>query len=172
MTLLDRVVALLDSGGISHAIIGGVALAAAGVARSTLDVDLLTTAGDVLDQRFWEPLAGSAVVIDVRKGDGADPLAGLVRFESVGERPVDLVVGKLAWQARAVARATRPSEGPAVVLPRDLVLLKLYAGGAQDLWDINELLHTVDAASLIAQVEADLDDLPPWMRERWTSIRT
>jgi len=40
MTLGDRVMSALDARGIAHALIGAAALAAAGVARSTLDLDL------------------------------------------------------------------------------------------------------------------------------------
>ena len=42
MTLVDRVSARLQAAGIPHALIGAAALAAAGVARSTFDIDLLT----------------------------------------------------------------------------------------------------------------------------------
>ena len=43
MTLLDRVSGLLTARGIPHALIGAAALAARGIARSTYDIDLLTT---------------------------------------------------------------------------------------------------------------------------------
>jgi len=48
MTLLDRVAELLDAHGSPHALIGAAALAAAGIARSTFDVDLL-----VVDESVW-----------------------------------------------------------------------------------------------------------------------
>jgi hypothetical protein len=50
------------------------------------------------------------------------------------------------------------------------VLLKLYAGGTQDLWDVRELLR-VRGDSLAAEVEEDLRTLPPSMREAWTRAR-
>lgn len=171
MTLVERVVEELDTAGIASAIIGGVALASAGVARSTLDVDLLATDARVLDAPFWSDLAALGISVDVRVGDDDDPLRGLVRFEQLGQRPVDLVIGKPTWQQRAVERAVRLESGPAVVLPRDLVLLKLYAGGTQDLWDVRELLAASPDDTLVANVEADLADLPAWMQECWTSLR-
>jgi hypothetical protein len=87
------------------------------------------------------------------------------------ERPVDVVVGKQAWQARAIERAERLSVGPPVVLARDLILLKLYAGGAQDLWDIRALLQQHDRA-LESEVAADLSTLPPELQRRWESVRS
>lgn len=171
MTLLDRVVALLDVQGIPHALVGAAALAAAGVARSTFDVDLLTNDAAVLRAALWSGVRAAGVAVDIRRGDHADPLAGVVRLEEPDQRPVDIIVGKHAWQARAVARALRLPGLPAIVTPRDLVLLKLYAGGSQDLWDVRELLQLAEGGGLAADVEADLEDLPPSMRDRWASVR-
>ena len=156
MTLLDRVVQLLTELEIDHALIGAAALAARGVARSTFDIDLLTTDRRVLAPGVWQPLRGGGVIIDARPGDVDDPLAGVVRIEQQGERPVDIVVGKHRWQARAVERAERWPGAVPVVTSRDLVLLKLYAGGAQDLWDIRELLQATGDERLMTEVGEDL----------------
>jgi hypothetical protein len=171
MTLLGRVVDLLVRRDIPHALIGAAALAARGVARSTFDIDLLTTDAGVLEHEWWTPLAVGDVTVDVRCGDADDPLAGIVRIETPADRPVDLVVGRHAWQARAVARAERASAGPPVVTPVDLILLKLYAGGAQDVWDVRELLRQPGAENLPAEVEAELTSLPRSMRDTWADAR-
>jgi hypothetical protein len=171
MILLARVSATLDLWGVPNALIGAAALAAAGVARSSFDVDLLVTDGRVLDGKRWDALGWSDASIDVRRGDADDPLAGVVRIESRSERPVDVIVGRHVWQARAIERARRTPGSPPVVQPRDLVLLKLYAGGTQDLWDVRELLR-VRGDSLAAEVEDDLRTLPPSMREAWTRARS
>lgn len=171
MTLVDRVCAVLDARGIPHALIGAAALAAAGIARSTYDVDLLTGDRDVLQPDLWEGLRADAVRIDIRPGDHDDPLGGVVRLDAQAERPVDVILGKHDWQRRAVERAIRRFDGPAVVTPRDLILLKLYAGGTQDLWDIRELLRVSGDDALVAGVEADLESLPRRMRDQWVSAR-
>ena len=171
MTLFEHVVVVLGERGVSHAVIGAAALAAAGVARSTYDIDLLTTDLRVLDAPLWEPLRQADVSVDLRKGDSDDPLAGVVRLDREGERPVDVIVGRYAWQDRAIARASDTAGGPPVVQPRDLVLLKLYAGGAQDVWDIRELLAGPDRETLVRDVEADLAEMPPRMREHWDNAR-
>ncbi len=163
--------AVLGAAGVPHALIGAAALAAAGVLRSTLDLDLLTVDTRVLDRARWESLWAAGVDVDIRRGDADDPLAGVVRVTMPGERPVDVIVGRHAWQQRAIARAQVLPTGIRVVLPRDLVLLKLYAGGAQDLWDVRQLLGALDGAALSLQVEEDLSDLPQPAAALWGDVR-
>jgi hypothetical protein len=170
MTALERVCGILDSHRIPCALIGAAALAARGVARSTYDIDLLTTDRRVLEDGTWLELR-SAASIDIRRGDLDDPLGGVTRIAIAAERPIDVVVGKHAWQTRAIERAERLTVGPPVVLARDLILLKLYAGGAQDLWDIRELLRQRDRA-LESDVAADLSALPAELQHRWESVRS
>lgn len=171
MTLLDRVQQVLDAQGIAHALIGAAALAARGVARSTFDLDVLVVDARVLTTPLWEPLRAEAVSVDLRRGDASDPLGGVVRLEAEGQRPVDVVVGKWSWQARALQRAEHLGDGPPVVASRDLVLMKLYAGGTQDVWDVRALLELPGADRLAADVDEDLATLPADMRQRWTELR-
>ena len=173
VSLLDRVTAILDRADVPYAVIGAAAMAAHGVARSTHDIDLLALAGSCLDRALWAPLADARVSVSVTRGDAADPLAGVVRFEESGQRPVDLVVGRHRWQARVLERAqpalVHGSRVPAAQA-RDLIALKLFAGGAQDAWDVAQLLAGPDRAALIAAVSADIDDLPAHCRRFWERI--
>ena len=175
MSLLDQVTAVLDHAGARYAVIGAAAMAAYGVARSTHDVDLLTLANVCLDSGTWAPLANAGVDVSVTRGDAADPLAGVVRFDEPGKRPVDLVVGRHRWQIRMIERA-RPAliHGSRVptVQARDVVALKLFAGGAQDAWDIAQLLAGPDREALIAEVAADVGELPAHCRDFWERILT
>lgn len=172
MTLLDRVGAYLAGQDVRYAVIGAAALAVRGVARSTHDVDVLVVDRRVLDAAWWEALRAdhSELEIDVRRGDHEDPLAGVVRLRAPRERTVDIVVGRHAWQTRALDRADRHSDLPPVVAARDLILLKLYAGGSQDLWDVAELLHLPEADRLIADVETDLASVPRELRRAWRTV--
>ena len=127
--------ALLRERGIPFAVIGAAAMAVHGVSRSTRDVDLLTLAPDCLEESFWPPLASPGVEVTIRRGDAEDPLAGVVRFAATGQHPLDLIVGRSAWQAGILQRAREtPVDGvPVPVAGRaDLIVLKLYAGGPQD----------------------------------------
>lgn len=72
------------------------------------------------------------------------PLAGVVRIRAPAEAVVDVVVGHAAWQRDLLERAELLEvAGSSVRVARtaDLVLLKLYAGGPTDRWDIDRLLE-------------------------------
>lgn len=173
MNLLGRVAAILDEAGARYAVVGAAALAARGVARSTRDVDLLALADTCLDAARWAPLAEAGIDVTIARGGAEDPLSGVVRFTAPGERPVDLVVGRHRWQARVLERAG-PVAMPGARLPtaqaRDLVLLKLFAGGAQDAWDVLQLLAGPDRETLVSQVSADIDVLPARCRRLWEQV--
>jgi hypothetical protein len=135
VTLLAAVHETLEAVAIQHAVIGAAAMAVHGVARSTLDLDLLALDPRCLDRSIWQELAARGVELELRLGDAEDPLAGVVRMVGLGARPVDLLVGRSAWQQGVLARASGARVG-GVELPvataADLILLKLYAGGPQD----------------------------------------
>jgi hypothetical protein len=170
LSLLGRVVAALERAAVPHALIGAAAMAAHGVSRATVDIDVLAVSPSCLDPSLWSELRAESIAVDLRRGDDSDPLAGVVRFTAAGERPVDLVVGKRAWQRSALARA-EPGRLADVALPvlgaADLILLKLYAGGPQDSWDIAQLLAAGDREGLIGEVALRLPELPPEAAVLW-----
>jgi hypothetical protein len=51
-----------------------------------------------------------------------------------------------------------------------LILLKLYAGGPQDAWDIAQLLGGEDRGALVAAVDALVTLLPDDARSLWRTI--
>lgn len=171
MTLLAAVSGTLDSRGVAHAVIGATALAAHGVSRATADIDLLVTDPGCLDLALWAEVAASGARTDIRRGDADDPLAGVVRISRGDEPPVDVIVGRSDWQAGILTRAVRTELAGATVpiaAAADLVLLKLYAGGPQDAWDIAQLLDAVPA--IVAPVDAALPALPPECAALWRRI--
>lgn len=170
LSLLDQVAALLRHAQIPHALIGASALATHGVTRSTADRDLLVLDPRCLDATLWSKLRGAGVQVEIHRGDAADPLAGVVRFEADGERSVDVVVGKSGWQLPILEGAERHGGEIPVVTAAHLILLKLYAGGPQDAWDIQQLLATEERPRLVAEVERDLGRLPEEPRALWQRI--
>jgi hypothetical protein len=156
---------------VSHALIGAIALAAHGVSRSTADQDLLVTDRRVLDPLFWASLR-PATSVDVREGGEGDPLAGVVRLRQEDQRDVDVVVGRHAWQDEVLARAVFiGGEGLPVAEVADVVLLKLYAGGSQDRWDIEQLLALDTGAEIARKVEERSAVLPLRSRKMWLTLR-
>jgi hypothetical protein len=149
-------------------------MAVHGVSRATLDLDLLAMDQTLLDGARWEELVREGVSVDLRRGDSDDPLAGVVRLRAADERDVDIVVGRSAWQHGVIERAELYSIGD-LVLPvvrvADLIVLKLFAGGTQDSWDIEQLLAAGDRDALASEVERSLEDLPPDSADLWRKIR-
>ena len=170
MTLLDRVRFLLADQGVAHALIGAAALAVHGVSRATLDQDLLVTDQRVLATAFWVSL-GAGAGVDVRVGDTDDPLAGVVRITFPLDRDVDIVVGRQPCQAAILARILHVgAQQLPVVRAADLVLLKLYAGGSQDRWDIEQLL-ALHPSGLANVVDEHVTALPARSRALWETLR-
>jgi len=171
--LLHRVVAILSDEQIAYVVIGASAMAAHGVSRSTIDIDLMTLDPRVLKTTMWSALISQAFDVEIRHGDTDDPLRGVVRFESPGQRPIDLIVGHGGWQTLIIERPESaifeglelPVAGKA-----DLILLKLYAGGPQDLWDIRQLLDSEGSETLRLEVERALQEAPPSLRTIWSKV--
>lgn len=175
MKLLAEVLRLLESEGIAHALIGAAALAVRGVSRSTADVDLLCLDPKILRREGWSHLATPGRTLRIIEGDAEDPLAGSARIAE-GSDIVDVVVGRHAWEREIIETAEPLSLGELtvpVVRPSGLVLLKLYAGGAKDAWDIRALLDASDRpAEIEAEVERVLPRLPVDARSLWSRLGT
>lgn len=174
MSLLDPVVAVLRSHGIPFALVGASALAAHGVLRSTVDQDLFVMDSICLEPSLWQSLRDQGLAVEIQRGDIFDPLAGVVRFKRSGERPLDVVVGKYTWQREVLDRASVPQGAPETAIPlvraADLILLKLYAGGPQDAWDIQQLLAGENRETLIAEVNRELPRLTSESAALWKKI--
>jgi len=171
VTLLAEVVACLEPVPSPHAMIGATAMAALGASRSTQDLDILTTDRTVLRSSFWTRLGSSGAKVDIRTGDIQDPLVGVVRITREGDRPVDIIVGEAPWQDKVLSdaslRRVADVEVP-VVDAVGLILLKIYAGGPQDRWDIEQLLAIAsDRQKLIELIDERVADLPPRCRRIW-----
>jgi hypothetical protein len=150
-------------------------MAVHGVTRSTRDLDLFTVLADTLRSETWQKLQRAGVEVRVERGDNEDPLAGVVRLSTPGEHPIDVIVGKSPWQSDILRRSrTGAIEGVdvPVAAPADLILLKLYAGGPQDAWDIGQLLAAPGRAEVVRDVDAGLGALPVECRRLWERIRS
>jgi hypothetical protein len=173
MSLLADVVAILRREDIPHALIGAAAMTVHGVSRATADTDLLTLDARVLHEEIWSELERAGVTVRLVKGDADDPLAGNVRFTDAA-RIVDVVVGRAGWQReildQAVPRSIGDVEVP-VASAAAIVLLKLYAGGPKDAWDVRSLLEAAeDGPALRAEIERGLAHLDADGRRLWKRI--
>ncbi len=170
--LAHKVAGLLEERNVPYALIGAMAAIRYGVTRATLDVDFFVVDSTVLKPDFWNPLQDSAQA-DCRRGDFTDPLRGLVRLRDGQGEVVDVVIGKWKWQVGVIERSetiTMWGRSVPIVRAADLILMKLYAGGGKDAWDITQLLAVLDQ-SVVAEVEQRLPDLQPDARALWDRIR-
>jgi hypothetical protein len=170
--IAGRIASHLERRGVRCALIGGLALGAHGIARATLDADLLVADRSVLEPEFWNALRGVGRP-EIRLGDPDDPLLGVVHF-ATGADAADVLVGKGRWMERVIERRASLRFGRGrlpVVDCADLVLLKLYAGGPQDLLDVR-LLVAARGEPLIDDVEARLPEAPRDLHAAWRRVRS
>jgi hypothetical protein len=174
VTLLASVAATLRAHGTPFALIGAGAMAVHGVSRSTRDLDVLVTDVGCLRSAYWDGAKLEDVDITTHRGDADDPLAGVVRLRPrQGGGPLDVVIGRSGWISGVLQRAAQSEiDGVHVPVARraDLILLKLYAGGSQDAWDIEQLLAGEGSDAVIADVERELPRLPPHASQLWRRI--
>jgi hypothetical protein len=171
MSLLGDLIAHLDRHRVKCALVGGEALAVHGVARATLDSDLLVTDPHVLRDSLWSTFSPRAAV-KIRRGDPDDPLAGAVRIHRRNEQG-DIIVGR-PWMRRILDRTIRihvRGEELPVVDRADLVLLKVFAGGPQDLLDVRLLLEA-GGEGLRDEVERRLSGFPREVTRTWRHVRS
>lgn len=169
MDAAAKVIGHLEDNGVVAALIGGLALGAHGIARATLDADILVAEEAVLTLSFWTSFT-SLGTPEIRRGDAEDPLLGVVRF--IADEPVDVIVGRGAWTAAVLQRRMR-IDAAGHSLPfvdrADLVLLKLFAAGPQDLLDVRLLLEA-DHGNLHRTVEERLPSVPASIRTAWKNL--
>ena len=155
-----RVLHALVDAQVRVCLIGAQALAFRGVARYSVDVDLLTFDHTVLRKDFWP----TDLTVEQRWGDHADPLDGVVRVRVTP--PIDIVVGKGAAMKFALDSAEAVTGAPIPVASRmGLILLKLEAGGPKDLADIATLVaaeYGGDTDDALSEIDQHADLLSSW----------
>lgn len=178
---LSAVTQALEAQGIGYALIGATALPVYGAVRSTVDADLLVFDRAILQDSTWAPVRQQRVSYEIRIADDQDdPIVGVVRVAPRSRLPVDVVMPRGSWLPDVIARAG--AEGPRavvagvevpVVLLSDLLLLKVEAGGFDDVRDVRRLLdaNPERRAELVAKVEQTLPSLSREARGTWARIR-
>ncbi|MBM4368282.1 MAG: hypothetical protein FJ102_18865 [Deltaproteobacteria bacterium] len=165
--------ALAAIGDLSPRVIGGQALTAYGLPRSTIDVDLLVGTRAAL-RRAW-----MGKPPEVREAsDASDPLDGVVEWwpgEGDSRVPVQVLVLERAWLAPLLNEPGVPvsigGRSLTAVAPPLFVALKLYAGGPRDRADLELLATHPEWGRWRERFEAILPTLPPTIRRRWARWR-
>ena len=137
---------------INFALIGGLSVAAWGVVRATQDIDFLADSepspiSDLdMRNRLQKYLEQQRCHAEWRVGDHDDPVPLLLRISlprSYGLLGADVLWAHKRWHRDALARSITvmlSRRRIQILHPEDLILLKLDAGGPQDLADVEGLL--------------------------------
>lgn len=144
--LLLDVIDLLTPLAIPYAVVGGHAVSFYGVPRFTKDADATVwlagtgrTGGDLKAQ-----LTTANYDVKLSLGDIEDPIAGVVVVRDQHENQVDLLLGVRGMDADAAQRClttTLLGESVRMIGVEDLIAMKLFAGGVQDLEDVRGILE-------------------------------
>ena len=146
------------------ALLGGLAVSTWGVIRATNDIDMIADCEPspirnlALRAKIKKSLEDLNCSVEWSVGDFDDPIPLLLKIElpaALGRVGADILWAHKRWQREALVRAVGvevEGDNIPVLHPEDLILMKLEAGGPQDLLDVKELLT-------VAQPHLDLDRL-------------
>ena len=140
---LDTVIELLTdlraAGCISgFTLIGGLAVSTWSTPRATRDIDLLVLVDTDKLQQIVTAFCDAGLHAELRRGDYNDPVPYLIRADAV-----DILVATRAYEAEAIQQSINVAvagKTVPVASPEFLIVLKLKAGGPQNLLDVQELL--------------------------------
>jgi hypothetical protein len=137
---------------IQFALIGGLAVAAWGVIRATQDIDVLANSDPTplvntrLRNELKDFLDRNGCQTEWRVGDADDPIPLLLRVnlpQIFGDIGADILWAHKHWQQEALHRSVAIevlNRRVNILHPEDLILMKLDAGGPQDLFDVEQML--------------------------------
>lgn len=153
LQVAEEIAAILGEFMLPVVVIGAVALAAHRYPRFTEDIDLAVLASQTEMQRLTDRLRSRGFDVEFHKPDAEDPLGGvidvsgsfgLVQIINFEDRFPAIIHDALAGEDVRV----RPGSALRIVPIRQLVALKLYAGGWKSHADIVELLRRNPDADL------------------------
>jgi hypothetical protein len=146
LLLLD-ILDILQQLGVPAAIVGALAVSYHGVPRSSVDADaaiwLQGTGKNAVDVQ--NALAASGYKVRLSCGESDDPIAGVLIIEDDYGNVVDLLIGIRGMDPDAQTRCVSSAllEYPVRIIgAEDLVGMKLFAGGPQDVSDARGILRT------------------------------
>ena len=149
VNLLLEIADYLERERVPYLVIGALAAAIHGVIRSTLDADALVSLPVTALANIGQHFAGAGYDTELRQGDADDPIPALLVIRDVHANRVDLLGGLRGLEAGVFSRAVAvPFRNRSLKLAsgEDLVAMKCFAGGPQDLLDAQQLLRFADPA--------------------------
>ena len=156
--MLNLVGEVLGESGVRWGAIGALAVAYHGWVRASMDADAVITLRDsgIDTDKLLERLRHRGWAVDYREGDESDPLGFVFRIKDDAGNQVDLIGGIRRMDPALFDRVINTDlQGIRlrIASAEDLVALKVYAGGPNDLEDAAGILdvlgQTVDRAFIL-----------------------
>jgi hypothetical protein len=145
LLLLD-IFDILQELGVPSAIVGALAVSYYGVPRSTVDADaaiwLQGTGKNAND--IQGAMVDAGYEARLSRGESDDPISAVLIIEDSLGNAVDLLIGVRGMDPNAVERClTTPMLNSIVrvIGAEDLIAMKLFAGGPQDVMDVRGILQ-------------------------------
>ena len=151
--LLVDVVTVLGAAKIEYAVIGALAVSVHGVVRASQDADAVIHATVRELGEITKTLTDMGLKTDLRRGDIDDPIPAMLLVSDKYNNRVDLLAGLKGMDASIYKRVVEVKI-PGMAIPlrvacrEDLIAMKAFAGGPQDL---------LDASRCVAVAGADLN---------------
>jgi predicted nucleotidyltransferase len=171
-TSLINITKILNTLNIRYCLIGGLAVAIHGIPRFTDDLDFLV--GPEIRDVFKELencINEKDGTINYIGAEQADPMGDVIQI-SLLDNHIDLITAKWPHEFAALTRAKSVSYQTitlSVVSPEDLILLKLKAGGPQDLYDVAGILQVGSAQLDQAYLKAGITTKS--LKEKWHIVQ-
>jgi len=144
--LLLDVVDVLNELCIPYALARALAASYYGIPRSTSDADSVVWLKDTgkTERDLTNRLLAGGYRAQLRRGDIDDPILGSIQVEDQHENQVDLLLGVRGMDPDAAGRcvsATLLDSSIRIIAAEDLIAMKIFAGGFQDLEDVRGILQ-------------------------------
>lgn len=144
--LLVDVLQALARLSVPNAIVGGFAVSFHGVVRGTDDADAaIWLKGTSLDEGgLLRELKSSGFQAELRTGESEDPIAAVIVVHDKYGNRTDLLLGVRGMDPAASSRAvssTLLGSPIRVIGAEDLIAMKIFAGGGQDIDDVKKVLQ-------------------------------
>lgn len=144
--LLLDILDLLNEFGIPHAVVGALAVSYYGIPRSTTDADSVIWVLDTgkSERDVADGLLAAGYRVELRRGGLDDPISRCIFVQDEYENRVDLLAGVRGMDPEAAHRCIRASlldSEVRIIGAEDLIAMKIFAGGLQDLEDVRGIIR-------------------------------
>jgi hypothetical protein len=144
--LLLDVVELLTDFNLHYAVVGALAVSYFGVPRATADADavLWFKGSGKSEQDLVDRLRAAEYRAQLKRGDIDDPIAGTIVVQDRHGNRVDLLLAVHGMDPEAAGRGVTAAlldSSVRIIAAEDLIAMKIFAGGPQDLEDVRGILQ-------------------------------